>query len=66
MANSISFGDIKLDYEGIGTILRSNELENLCVSYAEKYMDSDKRMKSFIGFDRAHAIVYDNARHPGE
>lgn len=54
--------DIKLDYEAIGKILKSNEVMNICNEYATKYVQSNQHIKSFKGFDRCHALIYFNTR----
>lgn len=48
----------ELNYEGIGKLLKSADALSLCESFARKY-DGD-RIRTFVGFDRAHAIVYRN------
>lgn len=54
---------IELDYDGIGKLLKSSEALDLCESFASQY---DGRVKSFIGFDRAHAIVYEEKEEKGK
>lgn len=54
---------IELNYDGIGKLLKSSEALGLCESYASRY---DGDMKSFIGFDRAHAIVYEENEKKGK
>lgn len=51
---------IELDYDGIGKLLKSNDAMNLCESFARKY--NGDRVKTFVGFDRAHSIVYRNSK----
>lgn len=50
--------EVKLHGDGIKALLKSNEMLNLCESLAEKRKAPDQHVKSFIGFDRAHAIIY--------
>lgn len=57
MAKTITFKGLKLDYEGIGKILKSPELEDVCVEHAQKRKGDGQRVSSFVGFDRVHAVV---------
>lgn len=50
--------NLNLSYEAIGQILKSSEMLNVCASYANKYAESGDDVRLFIGFDRAHAIIY--------
>lgn len=51
---------IKLDYEMIGKILKSNTVMDLCNQYAQQRVQPDEHIKSFVGFDRCHAFIYPN------
>lgn len=56
----------ELDKKAVGRLLKSQEVLDLVKGEAEKHSDSESHIKSFIGFDRAHAMVYpDTERNPG-
>lgn len=50
--------EIVLQRDGIKALLKSDEMLQMCESLAEARKSSDEHVKSFIGFDRAHAIIY--------
>lgn len=50
----------KLNYAGVGQLLKGHEMQNVLNSYASGIASkagSGYEIQSFIGFDRAHAIV---------
>lgn len=60
MSNAIN---VKLDFDGV----RKNILQaDYMLQYVEKVAlseaDGDSHVKSFIGFDRAQAIIYPNTK----
>lgn len=50
--------DLKLDYDAIGELLKSDDMLDLCDSYAQDYKQAGDSLVEFIGFDRAHAHLY--------
>jgi hypothetical protein len=62
----VTFQDLKLDYDEIGKILKSDQVQAICNSYARKECGEGQHIKSFVGFDRCHALIYKNTkRYPG-
>ena len=58
--------NFELDKKAVGRLLKSQEMLDLVKGEAEKRCDSESHVKSFIGFDRAHAMVFpDTERNPG-
>lgn len=50
----------KLNYEGVGQLLKSREMQNVLNAYASGMVSragSGYEAETFIGFDRAHVIV---------
>lgn len=65
MSNEIKFRELTLEYKAIGALLKSDLLKEVCVHEAEKKAGSNGHVKSFVGFDRVHAIAYPNTKkHP--
>lgn len=56
----LTFQDMNLSYKQIGEILKSDEVMNVCNSYARELVGKDQHIKSFVGFDRCHALIYDD------
>lgn len=58
--------EFKLDKKNFRTeVLQSKEMLKITEEYAQQEAGSDTHLKPFIGFDRAHTIVYPNTRrHP--
>lgn len=52
----------ELNTDGIGQLLKSSEAVQLCESFANQY---GGEVRSFVGFDRAHAIVYEEKEERG-
>lgn len=66
MSKNMGLTDLQLSYEAIGEILRSEEVQSVCNSYANQMCGSDQHVKSFTGFDRCHALIYNNTKeYPG-
>jgi hypothetical protein len=66
MSKKVTFSDLKIDYDEVGKILKSNQVQTICNSYAKKMCKSDQHIKSFVGFDRCHALIYKNTKeYPG-
>lgn len=56
----------KLNYAGVGQLLKSREMQSVLNGYASSAMGragDGYEVETFIGFDRAHAIV--KAATPG-
>lgn len=52
-----------LDKKNVRTeILQADYMKNFINGEAQKMADSDSRIKLFIGFDRAKAIIYPNKK----
>lgn len=50
----------KLNYAGVGKLLKSSEMQTVLNGYASKALGrlgDGYETKTFVGFDRAHAIV---------
>lgn len=63
MSKKVSF---KLNKKAFGRILKSPELMRILEKHAQEHCDSDHHVKSFVGFDRDHATVYENTKeNPG-
>lgn len=62
MSDKVTFQDLNLSYEEIGKILKSNQVQSVCNSYAKQMCKSDQHIKSFVGFDRCHALIYQNTK----
>lgn len=58
MANK---GKFVADSAAIRRLLQSEEMQNLTLSYAQRYGSGDE-LKPFIGFDRAKTLVYEDSR----
>ena len=57
--------EIKLNTKAIGNLLKSEEAKQLVTNIANGKAGGDSHVKSFIGYNRAIAIVYPNTkRHP--
>jgi len=58
---------IDLDRAGVRSeILQSDWMLSFIESEAQKQTDADSHINSFIGFDRAKAIIYPNTKeNPG-
>lgn len=52
----------KLDKAGVKRLLQSEETLKLCEDIANSKKSSDEHIKSFVGFDRAKAIIYPNTK----
>ena len=53
----------KLDENGVKKeILQADWMKAFIEKEAEKQADSDSHVKSFVGFDRAKAIIYPNTK----
>lgn len=66
MSKPYRLKEFKLDKKGVGNLLRSDEMLDLVRRTAEQYVDADRHVKAFKGFDRARAIVYPNTKeNPG-
>lgn len=53
----------KLDTKAFKTeVLKADWMKTYITQEAQKQTDSDSHVKSFIGFDRAQAIIYPNTR----
>ena len=54
---------VELDSAGIRkNILQSEDMLKYVEQVAESRADADTHIKSFIGFDRAQAIIYSNTK----
>lgn len=54
---------MKLDKTAVRKlILQSENVKAECEKVARSNSGSDTHIKSFIGFDRAHAIIYPNTK----
>ena len=66
MADKFRLVKFELDKKGVGQVLKSKEMLDMLEKEAADRSDGDHHVKSFIGFDRAHAIVYPNTKeNPG-
>lgn len=55
--------NFKLDKDGVKTeVLQAAWMKEYIEQEAQKQAGSDSHVKSFIGFDRAKAIIYPNTR----
>lgn len=55
--------NFKLDKDGVKTeVLQAAWMKDYIEQEAQKQAGSDSHVKSFIGFDRAKAIIYPNTR----
>lgn len=55
--------NFKLDKDGVKTeVLQATWMKDYIEQEAQKQAGSDSHVKSFIGFDRAKAIIYPNTR----
>lgn len=53
----------KLDQKAVRTeILQASWMKTFIEQEARKQQPSDSRVKSFVGFDRAKAIIYPNTK----
>lgn len=62
MSDKVTFQDLKLSYDEIGKILKSDEVMKVCISHANQMKKDDQHIKSFVGFDRCHALIYPNRK----
>lgn len=61
--NVMSKVEFKLDTKAVRSeILQADYMQNLVTKEAEKMSNADSHVKSFIGFDRAKAIIYPNTK----
>lgn len=55
--------EFKLDPKGVRSeILQADWMKSFIESEANKQADSDSHVKTFVGFDRAKAIIYPNTK----
>jgi len=54
--------EIVLDTKEIGKLLRSKEMLEEMTTIAKKKATANTHIKSFVGFDRAKAIIYPNTK----
>lgn len=60
MSNAVK---VKIDFNGVRkNILQADYMLQYVTKVAEGEADADSHVKSFIGFDRAQAIVYPNTK----
>ena len=53
----------KIDTKGVRTeILQADFMKDYVEKEAQKMADSDSHVKTFIGYDRAKAIIYPNTK----
>lgn len=52
----------KLNKAGVKEILQSEETLKMCEDFANSKKSSDEHIKSFVGFDRAKAIIYPDTK----
>lgn len=50
----------ELNYEGVGKLLKSSEMRTFIDGFAKKNYDG--YVRSFVGFDRAKAFVYEERK----
>lgn len=55
---SNAFKELKLDYDAVGMILKSDEMMKVVDSFAKTETNDLKNIKEFVGFDRVHALVF--------
>lgn len=54
---------IKLNYDEIGKLLKSNEMQALIHSYAQDYAEPGDRIFDFKSYDRVHSCVFKNDKN---
>lgn len=52
----------KLDKTGVKQLLQSEETLKMCEDFAKSRKSSNEHIKSFVGFDRAKAIIYPDTK----
>lgn len=54
--------EVKLNRKGVGQLLKSDAVKQMVEGYAHSQGGADTHIKSFVGFDRAKAIIYPNTK----
>lgn len=56
---------IELNSKGVGELLKSQEMREECERVAQSQASSNQHIKSFVGWQRAVAMIYpDTKKHP--